>query len=193
MNLFQIQIKKNKQFFCPSCKHFYSEIEAHKDIAFENYKKKIPFIIGEEIQNKFCDIQCRNTRYLCPICMIPMIPICPFCKYGLMIKPEIPKTTDYNEQGIIEAFCSNCGKGYIYFNNYFDYNKKIKISKKNIHNLIIKIYMKNNRILNDYEKFEEQIYQDFNTRSEIINFLMNQFPIEKNFIEENLHGQIFLG
>ena len=122
--------------------------------------------------------------------MIVMLPICPFCKHGLMIKPEIPKTTDYNEQGIVEAFCSNCGKGYIYFKTGWE--QILKISKRNLGNLIIKIIMKNKLPFNIRKDIENKIYKNMTTRTEIVEFLSKTFEEDPGFIEQNLTGQIFL-
>lgn len=107
-----------------------------------------------------------------------------------MVKTELPKTCDYNKQGNVEAFCTNCGHGYIYLKD--GYRVFSRISKRNIEKLLNKIIMKNNLPLSNFKEIQRYIYKNLRNRFEIIDYITDEFNIPRDFIEENLVGQILI-
>jgi len=104
-----------------------------------------------------------------------------------MVIPIIPKSGDYNTDGVLEAFCTNCGKGYIQIDSLIS-----RISKRNIKTLLDKIFTRNGLRYNKKIDVEKEILSDVRDRKSIVNFLSAAFDEDRNFIESNLTGDLLI-
>lgn len=129
-----------------------------------------------------------QKKYICPQCQNPLQYICITCQKGQMIKPEQPRSSDYNKEGYLESFCINCGSGFIYSTTSIDINKFF-ISKRNIKKLIDIIFTRQGLPYIEKTDVENKIFTSCKTREEIINFLKHEYKEDTVFIDAQLQGK----
>jgi len=117
---------------------------------------------------------------------------CVLC-LGDMALSDPPVSGDFNEQGVQEPFCSECGTGFEH--EIMENEKAVQstfvntISNKRFSDLIHKLYTRSGKkYLNYSEKQEEiqDIRQNCDSRRELIDFLVEKYNENTDFIESQI-------
>ncbi len=107
-----------------------------------------------------------------------------------MLKPEMPVSGDYNQEGKLEDFCTTCGCGFIQNTTGRQINIDVFfISKRNIKILIDKIFTRQNLPYNQKTEVENHIFLECKTRDDIVTRLSKDFNESQTFLEKELQGR----
>ncbi|MEF8880020.1 MAG: hypothetical protein V5A64_06495 [Candidatus Thermoplasmatota archaeon] len=164
----------SKDFYCRNCKKFFDETEIDK--TTKSFGLNV-------VQKRFCKVCHTNLDF-----------VCNNCKQGFMKSANPAPSGDFTRDGYVEPFCTMCGHGYIKQLNYIvnepdKYNKDI-ISKRNIKELVDKIFTRKGLPYNQKNEYENFIFQNCRSKEEIIDYLSDKFSENPNFIHRNLPGDI---
>jgi len=145
------------------------------------------YIKKEEAEIKYSQ-DFLQKRMLCPECFSRLITICRTCNIGKMKKSLIVICGDFTKDGFMESFCDECGAGFImrepgkHFETFF-------ISKRNIKNLVDKVFTIKGYPYPKKETAENIIFSHCKTRKEILDFFSDNLLKEKGFLKEELKGK----
>jgi len=108
---------------------------------------------------------------------------CVECHNGLMQIAENPPSGDYDENGILEPFCNDCGSGFRHFLNGIPF---FSISKRKIRLVVDKVFTRNGLLYNNKKEVEDKIFETCRTRVEIIAILHEDCGEDIDFLKEML-------
>lgn len=154
------------RFFCKPCNTFYQPNEVEVIFSSDYTQRKS----------------------LCPKCKGRLTRICQICDQGKMLVPEKPVSGDYDVEGFLECFCTNCGSGFIKSIIIND-NVKFYISKRDIKSLVDKVFTRKHIPYNEKTNIENKIVVECKTRSQIMDLLIKDFNEDRDFLDKEIIGK----
>ena len=161
------------QFYCHVCKIFLPKTEA---IEWKLLGGNVPLL-------------CYDPRHYCPKCNSLLHKVCKQCEKGAMRIPKSPTTGDYNMDGWIEKFCTECGCGFLQYlppDKYSMNNNGNGFSKRRIKKLVDQIFTRQHLPYNNKKALLTELFAECNTKDSIIEFLSNKCKEERRYLNKNL-------
>lgn len=103
--------------------------------------------------------------------------------------PKSPTSSDYNMDGWIEKFCTECGCGFLrYFppDKYSTNNNGNGFSKRRIKKLVDQIFTRQHLPYNNKKALLTELFTECNTKDAIIEFLANKCNEERRYLNKKL-------
>jgi len=158
-------------FYCKYCKKYFSD---------NDVKKKR---IGTG------DIDFTVLKY-CPVCNAKdLTSVCLGCNDGLMERPFLPSGGDYDVEGKVEPFCTECGEGYKHvIVGFCQIMKKANLSKRNIRKAIDKVFTHKGLPYNEKNRVESLVFIKLGemTEEHVVRVVVEECQEDESFIREQL-------
>ena len=148
------------KYYCQNCKKIFFLLDTNR------------VKISDEVYTRFC----KN-------CNTKLTPVCNSCdEDGLMKAEDNPPTGDYNEDGVPEAFCSECSYGWTkYMPGQF-----ITFSKNKVKRTVHLIYARNHWKFSEKNALLKELFEKCHTYESTIKFLKEKTGESLSFLTEHL-------
>jgi hypothetical protein len=110
--------------------------------------------------------------------------MCDNCNEGEMEKPYPPASGDFNEDGILEHFCNECGYGFPREVNNIEIEVRYVFSQRKLKRIIHKLFTKNGFPYWRKEPMRKEINQKCKDVDEVVSFFDQLFDENVDFLEK---------
>lgn len=155
------------RWFCIFCKVFYDEEHA-----------KLISRLGS-----------RRHYFVCPTCNSILQLVCTECSSGAMLRPCPSTSGDFDTDGHLERFCTQCGAGFLQI-TVRGSAQKIYISKTDIRKLVDKVFTRLQLAYSEKSELEERIFKQCATRRSIVDLLSAELGEDAAFLNTEIAGLI---
>ena len=153
------------QFYCHVCKIFLPKTDAIKWKLFDG----------------------SDPRSYCPTCNSLLHKVCKDCEKGVMRIPKSPTSGDYNMDGWIEKFCTECGCGFLqYFPSNSMNNNGNGFSKRKVRKLVDQVFTRQHLPYNNKKALLTELFAECHTKETAITFLANKCGEERRYLNKKL-------
>ena len=153
------------QFYCHVCKIFLPKTDAIKWKLFDG----------------------SDPRSYCPTCNSLLHKVCKECDKGAMRVPKFPTTGDYNMDGWIEKFCTECGYGFLqYLPSNSMNNNGNGFSKRKVRKLVDQVFTRQHLPYNNKKALLTELFAECHTKETAIEFLVRECGEERRYLNKKL-------
>jgi len=139
-------------------------------------------IKSDAIEMKLLDRS--GSRYYCPTCNSLLLKVCKDCEKGIMRIPKFPTSGDYDIEGWIEKFCTECGHGFL---QYLPWEQNGNgFSKRKVRKLVDQIFTRQHLPYMDKKALLTELFAECHSKTSTIEFLAKRYGEDKTYLQQNL-------
>lgn len=110
--------------------------------------------------------------------------ICDNCEDGVMEKPYPPASGDFNEDGILEHFCNECGYGFPREVNSIEIEIHAIFSQRKLKKILHRLFTEHEFPYYRKKQVKNEINQNCKDVDDVVTFLDELFDEDTDFLEK---------